>query len=210
MSEMEAMKPRKEQGFTLIEALLVITIGTVLLGSGTVLYNQYRQSVGDSAAYDKVVAFQSCVESAYAVQNASYSDIVTIRRYWQAKRPLDYNMSPWGGRSVSGAGNNHFVQGDYRPIGGAVPDPTQGDYGMLYYWYTSPANGALSASDSAGGGVMTASYLNYLVAIVPNTYTGSPPPYHFVRGSRIGLGSGSNQRVFGQVGDTANNTVDPW
>lgn len=197
-----------EHGFTLVEALLVITIGTVLLGSGTVLYNQYRQSVGDSAAFDRVVALQACVESVYAVKGGSFPNLAELRSYWSWKRPNDYRTSPWGGLVVSGAGDGNYLLGG-AASGGVVPNPAAGDLGIMYYWYAPPSEGAITAMDSAGGGDASASFLNYLVAIVPDRYTGTPP-YKFVRGSRIGLGAGAGQRVFGQIlGGTAN-TQDPW
>lgn len=198
-------KTGNEAGFTLIEALLVITIGTVLLSSGTVLYNQYRQSVGDSAAYEKVVALQSCVEGLYAINKQTYPDNTTLSNYWQGKRPQDYNLSPWGGLAVKvTVTDNHVLGGS---AAGVVPNPTAGDYGVLYYWHTTPENGTLTASDSAGGGATSVGFHNYLVAIVPDRYTGTPP-YMFVRGARMGSSADNLEGTVGGSGPSGSQS--PW
>lgn len=195
----------KNAGFTLIEAMLVITIGTVLLGSGTVLYNQYRQSAGDSAAYEKVVALQACVEGLYAIQNQAYPDNTALMNYWKGKRPQDYDISPWGGYAQKAAATDSFVLGG--TAAGVVPSAVVGDYGVLYYWRTLPQDGALTAFDSAGGGAKAVGFLNYLVAIVPDKYTGTPP-YYFVRGGRMAQSVGT---VEGQVGGSGQSgSQAPW
>ena len=196
-----------EQGFTLVEALLVITIGTILLGSATVLYNQYHRMEGDSIAYDRVVALQSCVESLYSMQNGVYPSLTALQSYWSWKRPLDASMSPWGGYAISGSNDGMIIQGGTSSTT-VVPNPTSGDRGMLYYWTASSPNSYVSAVDQSGGSQTPVNFLNYLVAIVPDTYSG-PPPYYFVRGGRLAPWLSGSQTVTGHVGGgTAPNT--PW
>lgn len=207
------MRAHKQAGFTLIEAILVITIGTVLLASGTVLYRQYRQSVGDSAALDKVMALQGTVESLYALRGGNYPDVQTLYSTWQAKRPQDFDMSPWGGFAVYN-NSNIGVGGGIASDSGQVPDPISGDRGVLYYWQTDPNSpGAkIHAQDSAGGDPVDVTFYNYLVAVVPND-GGAIPPYWFVRGSRLASGSNSYD-LEGQVGNggggDSNAPSDPW
>lgn len=212
------MRNKKTAGFTLIEAILVITIGTVLLASGTFLYRQYRQSVGDAAALDKVMAFQGTIESLYSMQGAtpngqtsSYPSLATVTSAWTAKRPSDYNMSPWGGYAIVNGANLGVTGG---AASGYVPMPAAGDTGALYYWTTQSPTAIISAPDSTGVDANTytdVSFLHYLVAMAPNK--NETPAYWFVRGARQASVSNSFD-LSGQVGSggggSANAPSDPW
>lgn len=190
------MRTRQAKGFTLVEAILVITIGTVLLGSSTILYRQYRQSVGDTSGLQRVVALQAAIESMYAVANGTFPTLPDLQAAWVTKRPTDYNVSPWGGLSMGTWGgqagiatDGAAVQGGVNTSGNAdnsVPDANVGDSGLLYYW-TAPASGGLVVTmDAAGGNTASASFRNYLVTIVPNNPVmngNGRPSYVFVRGS---------------------------
>lgn len=202
------MRTKKMMGFTLIEAILVITIGTVLLASSTVLYRQYRQSAGDSAALDKVMALQGTVESLYSLRGGKYPDLTTLTSTWTSKRPSDYNMSPWGGFAVVGGANIGVTGGS---ASGYVPMPAAGDRGALYYWTTQSPTAIISAPDSAGGGEQDVSFLHYIVTIAPNN--NASPSYWFVRGARQASVSNSFD-LSGQVGSggggDANAPSDPW
>lgn len=190
------MGKQHARGFTLVEAILVITIGTILLASSTVLYRQYRQSVGDTAALQRVVALQATVESIYAVNKATFPTVSDLQAAWAAKRPTDYNVSPWGGMAAGTWGGTSgiategaAIQGGVNDAGNAdntVPDANLGDSGMLYYWTAPTPGGAVGAMDAAGGNSTAVYFRNFLVTIVPNhaqLNANGRPSYVFVRGS---------------------------
>lgn len=190
------MRTRHARGFTLVEAILVITIGSILLASSTVLYRQYRQSVGDSAGLQRVVALQSTIESMYATSNGTFPTLPDLQAAWVKKRPTDYNISPWGGMSAGTWGGQSGVATDGAAIWGgvntsgnadnSVPDANAGDGGLLYYWQAPGPGGVVAAEDSAGGNSSLIYYRNYLVTVVPNNAqlnANGRPSYVFVRGS---------------------------
>lgn len=190
----------RRRGFTLIEALLVISIGTVLLASGTVLYAQYRQTVSESAAMEKVVAFQSLIESMMASNADTYPTRDRVEAGWHDKRPQDWNMSPWGGNAavagVAGAISGPAVG---QTTGTVVPDAN--DSGCLHYYNALTPRDAITAVDSTGNQQTTVSYGKYLIAIVPPA---RPAVFYFVRGGRAATDS-----LTGTVGDAAAPS-DPW
>lgn len=196
---------RHSGGFSLIEAILTITIGAVLLASGTVMYQQYRQSAGDSSAVDRVMALQATVESSYAALN-QYPSLASLQAAWQGKRPLDANLSPWGGYAAS-AGvaitSGAAISGgpDTGSNGTQVPNPLVGDSGILYYWTKNNTSAYVDAVDTAGGGSSVVGFHNYLVAIVPNHQPGIPG-YEFVRGGHADPGnlSGGASGIVGPGG----------
>jgi len=212
------VRTRRERGFTLVEAILVITIGTILLASSTVLYRQYRQSVGDTAGLQRVVALQATVESMYAVNNATYPSITDLQAAWLKKRPVDYNVSPWGGLAAGTWGGQAGIATDGAAIQGgvnnagnsdnSVPDANVGDSGMLYYWTAAAVGGPVGAPDAAGGNTSNSDFRNFLVTIVPNNATlnaNGRPSYVFVRGS-IPVDPTEAEGIQGVVG---NSTATP-
>lgn len=207
------MRIKHSQGFTLVEAILVITIGTIMLASSTVLYRQYRQSVGDTAGLQRVVALQATVESMYAVNNATYPTTQDLQAAWARKRPTDYNISPWGGMALGTWGGTAGIATDGAAIQGgvnnsgnadnSVPDANAGDSGMLYYWTAQASGGPVGAPDAAGGSSASVFFRNYLVTIIPNRpqlNENGRPSYFFVRGS-IPLTVEEGGGVSGVVGD---------
>ncbi|HEY9854652.1 MAG TPA: type II secretion system protein [Stenomitos sp.] len=204
------MRTRRERGFTLVEAILVITIGTILLASGTVLYRQYRQSVGDTAGLQRVIALQSTIETMYAISNATYPTLGDLQGAWVAKRPSDYNISPWGGMALGTWGGQAGIATDGAAIKGgsnssgnsdnSVPDADVGDSGLLYYWTAPASGGVVAAPDAAGGNPTLVYFRNYLVTIVPNNAINNDngrPSYVFVRGSIPDTAGGTLTGVVG-------------
>ena len=89
----------KKRGFTLIEVTLAIVIGIILVACATLIYNQARNSAGNSRANAKVVALQSVVEEFAAMNGGLYPDrIPYVQGMWERRRPDDFNKSPWGGQ----------------------------------------------------------------------------------------------------------------
>ncbi|MNX84929.1 hypothetical protein D3C86_1167460 [compost metagenome] len=173
-------------GFTLSEALLVIAIGGTLLASGTILYQQYRRSAADSAAIDKVVALQAQVEHLYVVNRDTYPSVTQLAGVWQQRRPIDYNMSPWGGFAQIGTDIASGLGGGDCPEHYAA-SASPGTRGALYYWTAGPtasnSQAAVATWDDSGGDSQLRGFRYYLVGIVPNSYPDpNSPPYLFVRG----------------------------
>ncbi|MEB3236312.1 MAG: type II secretion system protein [Candidatus Sericytochromatia bacterium] len=89
---------RKKKGFTLIEVTLAIVIGIVMIAGATLIYNQAKNSAGNSRASSKVVGLQQVIEE-FAAQNQGIypTSLRDINDLWIRKRPDDWNKSPWGG-----------------------------------------------------------------------------------------------------------------
>lgn len=89
---------RAKRGFTLVEVTLAIVIGIILIAGATLIYNQAKNSAGNSRANAKVVALQSVVEEFAAMNGGLYPDkIAYVQGMWSRRRPDDFNKSPWGG-----------------------------------------------------------------------------------------------------------------
>lgn len=90
---------RKKRGFTLVEVTLAIVVGIILVAGATLIYNQARQSAGNSRANEKVMALQTVVEEFAAMNGGLYPDKVGyVQGMWLRRRPDDFNKSPWGGQ----------------------------------------------------------------------------------------------------------------
>jgi len=181
--------------------VLVITIGIVIITSGTILYRQYSESVGTSNALDKVMALQETVEYLAATDPSSdiaYPDEPSLERIWVAKRPNDAYSSPWGGLTAYGQANpaNALLGGGVNT--GIVPDPATDASGVLHYWVSASRGGPLTANDTTGGVASSVTRRDYLVGICPNR--SSVAGYWFIRGAGIG---NVNADLTGQVGTGA-------
>lgn len=95
---MVSQATRKKKGFTLIEVTLAIVIGIVMIAGATLIYNQAKNSAGNSRASSKVVALQQVIEE-FAAQNQGIypTSLRDLNDLWIRKRPDDWNKSPWGG-----------------------------------------------------------------------------------------------------------------
>ncbi|HEY9898335.1 MAG TPA: type II secretion system protein [Pantanalinema sp.] len=83
-------------GFTLLEIGLALGIGIIIAASVTVFYNQTRDNAGDAAMRQRLGSLQAVVETLYSAQGQSPS-LTDVQDAWKARRPEDYNKSPWGG-----------------------------------------------------------------------------------------------------------------
>lgn len=99
-------RSKAAKGFTLIEVALAVTLGVVMLAGVIAIYNQVRESVATGKMKEKVMTAAAVIEEISA-QSGSYPNPTVaaeqnraIAKY-QATRPDDYNISPWGG-SVGG------------------------------------------------------------------------------------------------------------
>ncbi|MEB3187083.1 MAG: hypothetical protein VKP72_06560 [bacterium] len=189
-------------GFTLIEAILVITIGIVIVTSGTILYRQYSESVGTSNALDKVMALQETVEYLAATDpsaEVAYPDQPTLERLWVVKRPNDAYSSPWGGLTAYGQASPPSALQGGTVTTGTVSDPASDAAGVLHYWVASTRGGLLTANDTTGGVASAVTRRDYIVAICPSS-RGQVSGYWFIRGAGNGTETAD---LRGQVGTGA-------
>lgn len=94
-------KPRTRRtdrrGFTLAETILVLIVGSVLIGAATVLYQSARASAGDAAANQKVIQLQTIIEKLIAANNGQTPSAASLADAWSGARPNDFGSNPWGG-----------------------------------------------------------------------------------------------------------------
>lgn len=104
-----------QRGFTLLEIGLALGIGIIIAASVTVFYNQTRDNAGDAAMRQRIGSLQAVVEGLYSAQGAC-PPLRDVQATWYAKRPDDYNKSPWGGDifvdPLAGSFNNVAVLGN--------------------------------------------------------------------------------------------------
>ncbi|MBI6545340.1 MAG: hypothetical protein HY692_01010 [Cyanobacteria bacterium NC_groundwater_1444_Ag_S-0.65um_54_12] len=145
-----------ESGFTLAETILVLIVGTVLVGSATVLFSQLRENVGAAAASQRAVALQSVVEKLVTQNNGENPSADALRAAWISTRGSDYQTSPWGGMAscTDGAGkvgscityNNYAVFRDITIDSTALANRcfgsdtavSNGDSGLPVYIHLAP------------------------------------------------------------------------
>lgn len=202
----------KTQGFTLIEGILVIAIGAVLLASGTVMYTQYRRTVAESNALQKTVAFQALIETMAAIDTntpanqPAFPTTAALSAGWQAKRPNDWNMSPWGGFAIVNNAPAAIMGVDAANTG--LVTAGVNDNGCLHYYRGANARQRMWAVDNTGNSPTTVAYSGYLIAFVGNPPAGTPTSFSFVRGSKVAT-SGAVVGVIEGGGDAAAPMV-PW
>ncbi len=155
-----ATRAEREQGFTLIEIILVIVIGVTLLLSATVIFNVARNSASTARARDKVLALQSLVEQVASAQSGAYPDMVQLPQLWAQHRPADYNVSPWGGYITHGC-----------PDGTGTPPA---NYTPTFYAGLAGQATPVGVLDTVGAAPTTCGYQD----LAPQAYTQTsfPPP----------------------------------
>lgn len=138
---------RRNHGFTLIEVSLAIVIGVIVLAGAIVLFQQSKASAQNIAAKEKVDSLSMLVEE-MEVRNFELPSLAQIRTAWKARRPADYNLSPWGG-SFPDAENTFIAGKDDVAVGqeignSAAGEPFAGtsaaDRGRLYYFRRDPTS----------------------------------------------------------------------
>jgi len=187
--------------------VLVISIGIVIVTSGTILYRQYSEAVGTSSALEKVIALQETVEYLAAASPSAevgYPRPDDVERLWVAKRPNDAYSSPWGGPT------NFVLNGTARATAGGtvstgtIDDPSADRAGVTHYFVAATRGGLLTANDTTGGAASAVTRRDYLVTIAPDV-GGQPGGYWFVRGAGNGTETAD---LRGQVGPGAVSAPD--
>jgi len=99
MLKREIRKTRK--GFTLVEVALAVAVGLIIIGGAVLGYNAVKDNASNSNARDRVLTAVSMVEEYASANGGKYPAVgTTFTNMWKAKRPDDYNVSPWGGSSA--------------------------------------------------------------------------------------------------------------
>lgn len=142
--------PSPEQGFTLMEIILVITIGLGLILSATAIFNVARKNAGTARARDKVLALQSLVEQVASAQGGSYPDMVQLPQLWEQHRPMDYDVSPWGGLITHGC-----PDGTQTP---ALPNPLPAFVAGIAGQASPTANGSNALLNPTPGGFVECNF----------------------------------------------------
>lgn len=191
---------KRQDGFTLTEVMLVLVVGSILLGSSLALYNQMRNNSGHTNAWQRVLALQTTVEDIAVANNGNYPTVEELRRVWKLKRPADYNISPWGGLAIGGDSGETADGIRGRTLNGddySDQDSNVGDSGILYYYQLSPSDieGFLTFTDLAKGGGENGKTQTrfYMVAVAD----ANGDRYFYVNGAQAKTGG----QVEGEIGD---------
>lgn len=93
------------RGFTLVEAMLAITVTMLVFSSMLVGYHFAKESAATSHARERVQSLRVMVENAVSANNEQPPSLDTVATIWK-KRRTDWRASPWGG----GLGPNAQLQ----------------------------------------------------------------------------------------------------
>lgn len=148
------MHRKHNEGFTLMEVGLAITLGLIMTSTMAVYYYQVKDDAGDAQMKLRVGSLKSAVETLYTAQGSCPS-ITDVRAAWKAKRPDDYKKSPWGGdiyttdTDSAWEGIGPSAAGSDLAAGTVIPwsselNMTSG--GLYYYRITDSVNGTVMPS----------------------------------------------------------------
>ncbi len=148
----------RKRGFSLVEVLLVIVVGTVLLMSATLMYLNARDSAGMTKARDKVMALQQVVEQMATTAGGTYPEIYQVAQVWDEKRKGDVASSPWGGKIMRGYVKAGDANSPYEGITGPDSEIAATDYPISDPIYAEPVGtgsfvGILEYRRITGGGI---------------------------------------------------------
>jgi len=121
-------------------------VGLTLVAGAVVLFQQAKASAQNVAAKEKVDSLFMLTEEMEA-RNFGLPGLDQLRTAWKARRPADYNTSPWGGTFT--VTSNDFIDGNdtvglSQEIGNSAAGTpfagtTLADRGRLYYFRRDPA-----------------------------------------------------------------------
>jgi prepilin-type N-terminal cleavage/methylation domain-containing protein len=100
MQKSKLIKTRK--GFTLVEVALAVAVGLIIIGGAVLGYNAVKDNASNSNARNRVLSAVTMIEEYSAANAGQYPASVAagtgpFSTMWQAKRPDDKALSPWGG-----------------------------------------------------------------------------------------------------------------
>ena len=91
----------RQDGFTLLEMGLALTIGLIIAAAAVTFYRQAKDDAGDALMRQKITSLQGVVENLYTATGSTPA-LSEVQKAWQSKRPDDYLTSPWGGTILDG------------------------------------------------------------------------------------------------------------
>jgi hypothetical protein len=75
-------------------------------------YNHVKDDAGDALCRNRIAGLQAVVEGLAATDGGVLPTLDRVRTAWQAKRPDDFDLSPWGGRIFSPVNTQAVAGGD--------------------------------------------------------------------------------------------------
>ncbi|MEB3187082.1 MAG: type II secretion system protein [bacterium] len=102
----------RQVGFSLLEVGLAITLALIISAALATFYNQVKDDAGDTLCRNRISALQGMVETLAASDGGVLPSLDRVRSAWRARRPDDFDISPWGGRIFSPVGTNAIAGGD--------------------------------------------------------------------------------------------------
>lgn len=117
------------KGFTLVEVALAVAVGLIIIGGAVLGYNAAKDNASNSTARNRVLSAATIIEEYAAANQGSYpasASATSARKFgamWKAKRPDDFNKSPWGGDVGTGTSALDGVI-EYAPVTSSVTDST--------------------------------------------------------------------------------------
>ena len=92
---------KTRNGFTLVEVALAVAVGLIIIGGAVLGYNAVKDNASNSNARRRVLSAVTMIEEFSAANSGQYPASVALggafSTMWQAKRPDDKALSPWGG-----------------------------------------------------------------------------------------------------------------
>ena len=107
MQKSKLIKTRK--GFTLVEVALAVAVGLIIIGGAVLGYNAVKDNASNSNARNRVLSAVTMIEEYSAANAGRYPASLAagtgpFTTMWQAKRPDDKALSPWGGATGAASG----------------------------------------------------------------------------------------------------------
>jgi prepilin-type N-terminal cleavage/methylation domain-containing protein len=151
---MDTRTQRARAGFTLVEVALAVAVGLIIIGGAVAGYGAVKDNAASSAARERVNLAGGMIAEFSAANNGLYPPSVaganggSFTAMWKAKRPDDYNTSPWGGQT----GDANDGVDELAPISNGTNDPA-----------TAPDDTALASVNGAQAA-------NLIYASINNSY----------------------------------------
>lgn len=123
MQKSKLIKTRK--GFTLVEVALAVAVGLIIIGGAVLGYNAVKDNASNSNARNRVLSALTMIEEYSAANAGQYPASLAagtgpFSTMWQAKRPDDKALSPWGGTTGGLTGVSESAPVDFGSTSTAV------------------------------------------------------------------------------------------
>lgn len=126
MQKSKLIKTRK--GFTLVEVALAVAVGLIIIGGAVLGYNAVKDNASNSNARNRVLSAVTMIEEYSAANAGQYPNSAAaggpFSTMWQAKRPDDKALSPWGGATGATTGVSESAPVDFGGTAVATAETT--------------------------------------------------------------------------------------